>query len=113
MGEDRGVFDAVEVAANLFGGVDAMVEVRDETGDRTLEVNIVLPEGVVGVYEQGLTGGAPVRLIEGDHRLIIKRFYPPGLPRWRERCHAWGMSVPVGVCQIVKKWLSATLHDWM
>jgi hypothetical protein len=53
---DCSVFDAVEVAANLLWGVDAMVEIGDETGDGTLEVDVVLPEGVVGVDEQGLVG---------------------------------------------------------
>ena len=43
MGEDSGVLNLVEVAADLFGGVDAMVEVGDEAGDRALEVDVVLP----------------------------------------------------------------------
>src|ERR1700760_3988023 len=81
-----------------------MIEVGDEARDRALEVDIVLPEGVVGVDEQSLVDGTPLglvgALIEGDHRLIIRRFCRPGLPRWRRRCHAWGMSGPVGVCQI-------------
>ena len=56
VGEDGCVFDAIEVAADLLGGVDAVVEVGDEAGDGTLEVDVVLPKGVVGVDEQGLTG---------------------------------------------------------
>jgi hypothetical protein len=56
--EDGVVLDAIEMAANLFGGVDAMVEVGDEAGDCPLEVDVVLPEGVVGVDEEGLAGRA-------------------------------------------------------
>jgi hypothetical protein len=54
VGSDGGVLDLVEMAAYLFGGVDAVVEVGDEAGDGALEVDVVLPEGVVGVDEQGL-----------------------------------------------------------
>jgi len=59
-GGDGGALDCVEVFADLFGGVDAVVEVGDEGGDRALEVDVVFPERVVGVDEEGLgaaTGG--------------------------------------------------------
>jgi len=46
---DGGVLDAVEVLTYLFGGVDAVVEIGDEAGDGALEVDVVFPEGVVGV----------------------------------------------------------------
>ena len=68
---DGGVLDAVEVLADLFGGVDAVVEVGDEAGDGALEVNVVLPEGVVGVDEEGLGGGAAGCLLRIGHGLII------------------------------------------
>ena len=58
VGEDGRVLDTVEVAADLFGSVDAVIEVGDEAGDGTLEVDVVLPEGVVCVDEQGLIGRA-------------------------------------------------------
>ena len=58
VGEDGGVLDTVEVAADLFGGVDAVIEVGDEAGNGALEVDVVLPEGIVGVDEQGLVDGA-------------------------------------------------------
>ena len=58
MGEDGGVLDTVEVAADLFGGVDAVIEVGDEAGDGALEVDVVFPERVVGVDEQSLIGCA-------------------------------------------------------
>ena len=35
-----------------------MVEVGDERGDGALEVDVVLPESVVGVEEEGLAGGS-------------------------------------------------------
>ena len=76
VGVDGGVLDAVEMAADLFGGVDAVVEVGDEAGDGPLEVDVVLPERVVGVDEQGLVGrvaeGLARSLDWGGHRLIIK-----------------------------------------
>jgi hypothetical protein len=56
VGEDGRVLDPVEVAADLFGGVDAVIEIGDEAGDGALEVDVVFPEGVVGVDEQGLIG---------------------------------------------------------
>ena len=40
---DGGVLDAVEVVADLFGAVNAVVEVGDERGDGALEVDVVLP----------------------------------------------------------------------
>jgi hypothetical protein len=78
---DGGVLDVVEVAAHLFGGVDAVVEVGDETGDGALEVDVVFPEGIVGVDEEGLStvGAERLRLDglgldgagSGGHELII------------------------------------------
>ena len=70
-GEDGGVFDAVEVAADLLGRVDAVVEVGDERGDGTLEVDVVLPEGIIRVDEQGLAGGLAEGLSGIAHPLII------------------------------------------
>ncbi len=76
VGEDGGLLNGIEVAADLFGSVDAVVEVRDEAGDGALEVDVVFPEGVVSVDEQGLIGrlaeGLTQRLGRGGHRLIIK-----------------------------------------
>jgi hypothetical protein len=76
VGADGGVFDLVEMAAHLFGGVDAVVEVGDEAGDGALEVDVVFPEGVVGVDEQGLghrgaEGLGAEGLGAGGHELII------------------------------------------
>ena len=44
--------------------VDAVVEVGDKAGDRTLEVDVVLPQGVIGVDEQSLVSGALLRLMD-------------------------------------------------
>jgi hypothetical protein len=55
---DGGVFATIQVLSHLFRRVDLMVEVGDERGDRPLEVDVVLPESVVGVDEQCVTGRA-------------------------------------------------------
>ena len=57
VGEDGFALDFVELLADLLGGVFVVVEVGDEGGDGALEVDVVFPEGVVGVDEQGLAGG--------------------------------------------------------
>jgi hypothetical protein len=36
--------------------MDAVVQIRDEGGDGSLKVDVVLPEGVVCVDEEGLRG---------------------------------------------------------
>ena len=75
MGADGGVLDVIEMFTDLLGGVSAVVEVGDEAGDGALEVDIVFPEGVVGVNKQGL-GSLEAGLEFGwlgieDHGLII------------------------------------------
>ena len=77
VGTDGVMLDLIEMASHLLGCVDAMIEVGDEAGNRPLEVDVVLPEGVVGVDEQGLVGGAASDLIGGVHRLIIRRIVVP------------------------------------
>jgi hypothetical protein len=57
VGADGGVFDVIEVLADLFGAELTVVEVGDEAGDRALEVDVVFPQRVVGVEEEGLTDG--------------------------------------------------------
>lgn len=66
-----GVLDLIEMAPNLFVSVNAVVEVGDEAGDGALEVDVVLPEGVVCVDEQGLGGWDAEGLRGGVHGLII------------------------------------------
>lgn len=53
---NRRVLNAVQVGAHLLGSVGAVVEVGDERRNRALEINIVLPQCVVGVEQQGLAG---------------------------------------------------------
>ena len=99
VGEDGGVLDAVEVAADLFGGMDTVVEVGDEAGDGLLEVDVVLPERVIGVDEQGLMELAAQGLVRelvggliwGDHRLIIRWFRVAFVTKVRRVCNAWGI----------------------
>jgi hypothetical protein len=71
MGGDGGVFAVVEVFANLLGRVNAVIEVGDEGCDGTLEVDVVLPQGVICVDEQGLVRGAEIGWFEIAHMPII------------------------------------------
>ena len=48
---------ALRVLADLGGRVLVVIEIADECGDGALEVDVVFPEGVVGVDEEGLAGG--------------------------------------------------------
>ena len=84
------------MTADLFGGVDAMVEVRDEAGDGPLEVDVVFPEGVVGIDQQCLVDrmaeGLVRGVIEGGHRLIIKAVPGSGVTKVWRVCPGWGMS---------------------
>ena len=82
VGENRGVLDAVEMTANLLCGMDAVIKVGDEAGDCALEVDIVFPEGVVGVDQQCLARvenglGGLGGLVWHGHRLIISCVWKP------------------------------------
>ena len=72
---DGGALDGVEVFADLFGGVDGVIEVGDKGGDGALKVDVVFPEGVIGVEEEGLVRwaalgrrghGRPFMLVESS-----------------------------------------------
>jgi hypothetical protein len=56
--EDRVMLNTIKTTADLLGSVDAVVEVGDEAGDCPLEVDVVLPEGIVGIDQEGLVGRA-------------------------------------------------------
>lgn len=58
MGSDRGALADVEMLADFVGSVNMVVEVRDERGNGALEVDIVLPERIVGVDKQRLVAEA-------------------------------------------------------
>lgn len=51
---DGGVLAVVEMVTNLDGSVALMIEVGDEGGDGALEVDVVLPQRVVGIDEQSM-----------------------------------------------------------
>ena len=53
---DRCVLHAVQVGADLLGSVGAVVVLGDKRRNRALDINIVLPQRIVGVEEQGLAG---------------------------------------------------------
>jgi hypothetical protein len=62
MGLDGGVLDLIEMAADFFGSVNTVIEVRDEARDSAFEVDVIFPEGVVSVDEQGLSTAGAERL---------------------------------------------------
>jgi hypothetical protein len=70
---DGGVLDAVEVTADLFIAVNAVIEVRDERSDGSLEVDVVLPERIVGVDEERLSCGVTSGFEIVAHLVIIER----------------------------------------
>jgi hypothetical protein len=52
-----------------------VIEVADEGGDRTLEVDVVLPERVVGVDEEGLAGRKVGHVSDSTkRRVLVSRF---------------------------------------
>jgi hypothetical protein len=55
--DDALAFHIVQNFADLFRRELMMIQERDEPRDRPLEVNIVLPERVVGVDEESLGQG--------------------------------------------------------
>ncbi len=97
---DGGVLNAVEMATYLFGGVDAVVKVGDEAGDGPFEVDVVLPESVVGVDEQGLADPMPEGLARSlvweAHGLIIKAV--AAVPRAPSR--RYGRNATLGGCML-------------
>ena len=52
--DDAFALDIIEHLADLLRRELVMVEEGNETSDRALEVDVVFPEGVVGVDEEGL-----------------------------------------------------------
>jgi len=62
------VLAGVENLSNLFVCVDPVVKIRDECCDGAFKVNVVFPEGIVGIEEEGLLGRAEV---QGGHQRII------------------------------------------
>jgi hypothetical protein len=65
------VLATVQVLPNLSGSVSLMVKVRDEGGDGALEIDVVLPECVVGVDEEGLAWAITSELERYRHISII------------------------------------------
>jgi hypothetical protein len=70
-GGDGVVLADIKVRADFFGGVDLVIEVGDEGRDGLLEVDVVLPEGVVGVEEEGLAGGFAGGVGKERHRNMV------------------------------------------
>ena len=55
----------VEGVADFGGGVLVVIEIADEGGDGAFEVDVVFPEGVVGVDEEGLAGREVGHVFDG------------------------------------------------
>lgn len=54
MNLDGFMLHPVEMAAHLLGRVDTVVQMGDKIGDRLLKINVVFPEGIIGIDEQSL-----------------------------------------------------------
>ena len=54
MADDALTLHIVQNLANLLGRIFMMVQKRYKTGDGALEINIVFPQGVIGVDKQRL-----------------------------------------------------------
>jgi hypothetical protein len=61
------------MATNLFGGVNAVVQVGDERGDSALEIDIVFPERVICIYKKSLSRRMTIDFEAGIHSFIIER----------------------------------------
>jgi hypothetical protein len=57
VGEDGFAFNLIKSLTDLSRSVFAMIEKTDEGGNGALEVDVVFPEGVVGIDQEGLAGG--------------------------------------------------------
>src|SRR5579859_563502 len=64
MREDRFAFDLIEALAHLLRRELVMVQKGNEVGNRPLEVDVVLPERIIGVDEQRLRDSV---LDAGEH----------------------------------------------
>src|ERR1700712_3601551 len=60
VGSDRGAFAAIQMLPDFFRGMHAVIEIGDEGGDRALEVDVVLPESVISIEENGLARRFPI-----------------------------------------------------
>src|ERR1700733_2391144 len=73
MRSNRRALTKIEMLANLFHCMHLVVEKRDERGNRSLEINIVLPKRVVRVDQQRLFAIPRERLGQRRvHLLILK-----------------------------------------
>ena len=75
MGFDGFTFDLIEMAAHFFRCMGVVVEMRDEIGDRPFKMDVVFPQRVISIHEQGLRLEKANRLARSTHQLIIERPY--------------------------------------
>ena len=69
---DGGMLTAVQMLTDFNRCMDLVVEKGDEGGNGALEINVVLPEGVVGIDEQSLAGRSANLLRVREHISIIE-----------------------------------------
>ena len=98
VGEDSFAFDFVELEADLGGGVFVVVEAGDEGGDGSFEIDIVFPEGVVGIDEEGfgrgeVSFGLLIQGIKGGGEMREQERSEVFPLRFRLRCGLDGMTI--------------------
>src|SRR5271170_4818583 len=60
--------DLIELTAHFVRCVGVVVEMRDEIGDRLFKMDIVFPQRVIGIDEQGLRLKKANRLVRSTHQ---------------------------------------------
>ena len=75
MGFDGFTFDLIKVAAHFLRCMGVVVEMRDEIGDRPFKMDVVFPQRVISIQEQGLPLEKANRLVRSTHQIIIVRPY--------------------------------------
>ena len=85
-GDGGPLSSCIQVLANLLRGVNPVVQVRDEGGNRPLEVDVVLPQRIVGVEQQRLPraraageSGTEKETVVATPSIVVRSASPPVL----------------------------------
>src|ERR1700677_877100 len=70
---DGFTLDLIEMTPHFFSRVGVVVKMRDEVGDCLFKMDIVFPQRVIRIQEQGLRLEKANRLVRSTHQLIIER----------------------------------------
>ena len=57
MCSDRGMLTVIEMFTDFGGRMTLVVEIRDERGDCSLEVDVIFPERIVSINQQSVARG--------------------------------------------------------